>query len=110
MLADIVPLYWESRAGQEHRGLVIRNNGPAVARDIRAYEMTRGGEKRKWTWPVLAAEETKGLLTNEELVSEEEAAHIGKPADEGAYAYARLEWSNADGTLSLVDWLGIMKQ
>ena len=109
-LADVVPLYWESRGGQKHRGLVIRNNGPAVAKEIVAYEVTRGGQVRKWLWPVLAPGETRGLVENEQTVSGEEVARIGNPTDEGAYAYARLEWINGDGSPGLADWRGIQQR
>ncbi len=107
--ADVVPLYWESRSGREHRGLVIRNNGPPIAKEIVAYEMTSGGQVRKWLWPVLAPGETRGLVENEQKVSGDEVARIGKPTDEGADAYARLEWINADGTAGLADWRGIQR-
>ncbi len=108
-LADIVPLYWESRGGQEHRGLVIRNNGLAVAKEIVAYEMTRGGQVRKWLWPALAAGETRGLVDNEQAVTGEEVTRIGDPTDGGTDAYARAEWINADGSAGLADWRGIQR-
>ena len=106
-LADVVPLYWDGRSGQIHRGLVIRNNGPAVAREITAYEMLRGGSTRKWLWPTLAPGETRGLLKNEQPVSDEEAVRIGRPPDEDADSHARLEWINANGSGGLVDWRAI---
>jgi hypothetical protein len=106
-LADVVPLYWDGRSGQVHRGLVIRNNGPAVARDIVAYEILQGSQMRKWNWPTLSADETRGLLENGQTVSDEEATRIGKPTDEGADSYARLEWTNADGSSGFADWRAI---
>jgi hypothetical protein len=88
--------------------MVIRNNGPAVANDIVAYELTRGGQVLKWL--CLAAGETRGLAENEQAVSSEEVARIGNPTNEGAYAYARLEWTNADGSPGLADWRGIQQR
>jgi hypothetical protein len=89
---------------------VIGNNGPAVARDIRAYEAPRGGNVRKWEWASLAANETKGLLENDQTLSPEELARIGNTPAVPAESYARLEWQNADGTPGVTDWKAIRHQ
>ena len=45
--ASVTPLRWESRTGQpDGQGLIIRNYGPAIAQDIRAY--VRLGDQQHW--------------------------------------------------------------
>jgi len=109
-LADVVPLYWETGGGEQHRGLVIRNNGPSVARHIVAYVAHRGGSVRKWEWAALAASETTGLLENEKAPSTDDLARIGSTPAVPAEAYALLEWQNADGTQGATDWKAIRHQ
>lgn len=108
--ADVVPLYWESRGGQTYGGLVVTNNGPAVAKDVVAFEMPLGGQMRKWLWPSLDAGETRGFREGELPVSSEEIARVGTPSDEDAYAFARVQWTNADGSSGLADWRGLQRR
>jgi hypothetical protein len=109
-LADVVPLYWESRGGQQYMGLVIRNNGPAVAKNISAYETNPGSQIRKWLWTSLASGETLGFAENAYDVSAEESERIGRPPNVGSDVYARLEWVNEDGGRGLTDWRAIQRQ
>jgi hypothetical protein len=110
-MADVMPLYWEGRNGQTHRGLVVKNNGPAVARQLVAYELTRNGTPRKWQHPALSSGETIGLIGNEEAVPTDEINRIGLPDIEAnAYGAARIEWVNSDGTASVTDWRPIQQR
>ena len=105
LMADVVPLYWESSGGQTHRGLVVRNNGPALASEISAYEVLGGRHGRVWLWAALARNETVGLAENSADVTGEDAARLGLPSDaESGDLYALIEWTNADGGRSSSGW------
>ena len=107
-LADVVVLHWEGRNNQAHRGLVVKNNGPAVARDVAAYEMhAANGQVRKWTRPSLSPGQTEGLLDGEMGVSSDESEQIGQPGSLDGPPYARVVWTNADGTPGSAEWRSI---
>lgn len=102
--ADVIPLYWEGRGGHDPRGLVIRNQGKAPAREVLAYEAGGSGDVRKWSWASITPGETVGLLGGETHAASEEDAYRSKPEASGPKRYARIEWTNADGSLGLTAW------
>ncbi len=105
LMANVIPQYWESRADQEHRGLVVRNNGPAAASDVSAYEALDGHHSRAWQWVALALNETVGLSANSFDAMSEDTARLGLPEGaESGELYALVEWTNADGSRTNSGW------
>ena len=103
--ADVVPVKWESRASQEHMGLVVTNRGPGTAKDVRAEclvaNLYRGGNIAS-----LMAGQTAGIKDNlKDFHPTEDAGELPDRAD-GEYV-ARAMWTNEDGSRSETPWTRI---
>ena len=101
--ADLIPRSWESSNRGPYRGLVVKNEGRGVAKDVPALRH-HGGPLQASFVTAISPGETSGLLLDDRQNPPNSEETQSVPPHEPRTVATKLSWTNDDGSLGETDW------